>query len=192
MKKLLFLFGLVFVFIATTSFAEDSPLVQAAKKEKERRAKIDAKKSFTNQDIEQERSKTQLGMESASTGSATKESKGEQKTAEKETTGEKQTKDQSNDEEYWKGRAAVAQDQVTAAEAKVQKIQDDMSSMNKAYYIDGSADGVSQHAVLADELNKRQEALDAAKKELEDAKAKREGLEDEARQAGAPPGWVEQ
>ena len=186
MKKIIFLFGLLFVFAVTTCSAEDSPLVQAAKKEKERRAKIEPTKVLTNQDIEEVRKKTTLGIESTSTEESTTEAKqGETKTAEKE-------KDLATDESYWTGRRETAEAKVSAAEAKVRQLQDDISTMNKAFYIDGSADGVSQQPLLSDELNKRQELIDEANKELSDAKGELDGLEDEARQAGAPSGWVSQ
>ena len=60
MKQLFLLFSLIFVFLVAHSFAADSPLVEAAKKEKERRAQLNSPaRVLTNQDIEKFKEKNQ-------------------------------------------------------------------------------------------------------------------------------------
>jgi hypothetical protein len=60
--------------------------------------------------------------------------------------------------------------------------------LQRAFYAE--ADGIAQRGKIGAEANERLTLLEEAKKELEAATRGIEELEDEARRAGAPPGWV--
>jgi hypothetical protein len=70
----------------------------------------------------------------------------------------------------------------------VNSLQSEINELTRAFYAE--ADGVAQRPLIESERNERLDALDKAKKELEDAKQAVENLQDEARKAGVPPGWV--
>ena len=185
MKRLLFQIGLLFVFLVSVSFAQDSTLAEVAKKEKERRAKLKASKTFTNKDVEEWKAKQKSSgalIEGESAAPA-----GEGQTAESETAQPSKEGDVSNNEEYWRKKAQDADERLKKAEEKVNGVQSDINALNRAWY---SGDMDDQRRQVEYERGKRLEDIETAKKELEEAKQAQEGLEDEARQAGAPPGWV--
>jgi hypothetical protein len=184
MKKLFLFLGILFVFTVVTSFAEDSDLVKLAKQEKERRAKTQAKKTLTNQDIEEIRKKQPLtGIENTSEQTQPAEGTETQATAQQGTK-EKDT----NTEEYWRGRKQQADQQLKDAQEKVEQIQSEINQLQTAFYAE--SDGVGQRPVIKQEWDERLKALEQAKQDLQAAQAESSGLEDEARKAGALPGWV--
>ncbi|MCI0411936.1 hypothetical protein L0222_03935 [bacterium] len=181
MKNLFLLIGVLIAFISV-SFGEDSALVKAAKKEKERRAKTEAKKTLTNQDIEEIRKK-QLGMESTSVPGD--ESAGDNKEADKK---DKKEADPTQTEEYWRSRKQETDQRLQEAQTRVQEIQSEINTLTTAFYAE--SDGVAQRPLIESERIERLKELEQAKQDLESAKQESEGLEDEARKAGALPGWV--
>lgn len=184
MKKMILFAGILFAF-TISSFAEDSELVKAAKKEKERRAKVEAKKTLTNQDIEEIRKKQPIsGIEtSEGEGAADETADAGDKTGEK-----KEAVDPTQTEEYWRARKQETDSRVKDAQARVDQIQSEINSLTQAFYAE--SDGVAQRPLIETERIERIKELEAAKKELEEARAASEGLEDEARRAGALPGWI--
>ena len=183
MKNLFLLIGVLIAFVSI-SIAADSELVKAAKKEKERRAKVEAKKTLTNQDIDEIRKK-QLGIEAAAapdseTADETKEAK-EGKTEKKEV-------DPTQTEEYWRTRKQETDQKLEEAQSKVQQLQNEINNLTTAFYAE--SDGVAQRPLIETERIERIKELEQAKQELENARQAAEGLEDEARKAGALPGWV--
>ena len=185
MKKIFLLMG-VFAFVTAVSYAEDSDLVKAAKKEKERRAKTEAKKTLTNQDIEEIRKKHPIsGIETSEAEGEPTETE-ESKTA--DSTAKKEAADPTQTEEYWRGRKQDVDARVQDAQSRVEQIQSEINSLTAAFYAEG--DGVAQRPLIESERIERINELDAAKQELENARSEAAGLEDEARRAGALPGWL--
>lgn len=181
MKKLFLLIGVLIAFVSI-SIAADSALVKAAKKEKERRAKVEAKKTLTNQDIDEIRKK-QLGIETAAApgGEAAEEKEKETKTDKKEV-------DPTQTEEYWRARKEETDKRVEEAQSKVQQLQNEINSLTTAFYAE--SDGVAQRPLIESERIERIKELEQAKQDLENAREDASNLEDEARKAGALPGWV--
>lgn len=186
MKRFLLHFGLMLVFLISVSFAEDSPLVKAAKREKARRDKVKAQKTFTNQDIEDFKAKNK-DTEAVVEG----ENQGEQavdETTPEETPEPQAEENKTNDEEFWKGRYNETAEDLHAAEEKLQKLQEEMNGLKIAFYAE--QDGVAGRPKINSEIERQFEEIEAAKKQLEDSKVALENLEEEARKAGVPPGWV--
>jgi hypothetical protein len=192
MKKILLQFGVVLIFFASICFAQSqtqtqpqtqpqtkpSSLVDVAKKEKERREKTKPTKTFTNQDIQDFKTKNNLTDEK-------KEGETEEQVAEDATT---DNTDSVENEEAWHQKYQQSQDKIKAAEDKINTLQSEINELTRAFYAE--ADGVAQRPLIESERNDRLNSLDKAKKELEDAKQAAEDLQDEARRAGVPPGWV--
>lgn len=166
----------------------DSPLMEAAKKERERREKLKAStkqtKSFTNQDIEDFKAKNKDADKSGE-GEA-EEATGDDTSA----TSEETTTSTQQDEQKWRDRSHEAVERVKDAEEKIQKLQTDINALTQAFYAE--SDGVAQRGQIEDQRNTRLNELEAARKELENAKQAQEDLQDEARREGALPGWIEQ
>jgi len=168
----------------------DSPLMQAAKKERERREKLKASekqpKSFTNQDIEDFKAKNKDADKSG-------EVEGEDATGEDTSATTEETTTSTpgaQDEQKWRDKSHDANERVKDAEDKIQKLQTDVNALTQAFYAE--SDGVAQRGQIEDQRNTRLNELEAAKKELENAKQAQEDLQDEARKEGALPGWIEQ
>jgi hypothetical protein len=172
--------------------SSDSALMKAAKKERERREKTKAAgkpvKSFTNQDIEDFKIKNKdYETSSGETEGETTEQAVEETSTEQATT---TTKDPSQDEEGWRKRSHDAAERTRAAEEKLEKLQSDVNALTQAFYAE--SDGVAQRGQIEAERNARLNELEATKRELETAKQAQEDLRDEARRAGALPGWIEE
>jgi hypothetical protein len=167
----------------------DSALVKAAKKERERRDKLKTSakptKSFTNQDIEAFKAKNKDADRSSTEG---EDSTGEDTSMTPEETTTSNADAQT--EQKWRDRSHEAVERVKSAEEKIEKLQTDVNALTQAFYAE--SDGVAQRGQIEAQRNTRLDELEAAKKELEDAKAAQENLQDEARREGALPGWIEQ
>lgn len=95
---------------------------------------------------------------------------------------------QGHDEAYWKGRAAevraavqTARSELAAAEAEEKREENDFYSWDDGQYRDNVIKPAWDRA--RDEAVKARQNLDAAQKQLD-------SLEDDARKAGAYPGWI--
>lgn len=190
MKRLLVNVGLILIFFVAVSFADDSALVKAAKREKARRAKVKSEKTFTNKDIEDFKAKnkdTEAVVEGENQGEQTGEQT-EAEPAEGETTEPQAEENKGNDEKYWKDRYTDVADNLKEAEERLQNLQEEMNGLRIAYYAE--QDGVAGRPKINSEIEKQFDEIEAAKKQVEESKQALENLEEEARKAGAPPGWV--
>jgi hypothetical protein len=95
---------------------------------------------------------------------------------------------QGHGKAYWQERARAARDRVAAArrdldesEARVSRDENDFYSWDDGQYRDN---------VIKPEWDRAKEAVERAKRELQDATDALSSLEDEARKAGAFPGWI--
>ena len=188
MKKVLFLLPLIFVFLVSFSFAEDSPLVQAAKREKERREKLkQPAKVLTNQDIQKFKEKQGDTEESAETQESTP---ADASTATDQTAADKDKKEKGggDDEEYWRARSAEASRAVEEAQKKVDEIQNDVDALWRAQT---AVDDGQQKQLVTSQRGDKLNDLEKAKADLQAAQQAKQALQEEARRAGAPPGWVD-
>ena len=183
MKKLL-LFVCLFTFAFVCS-AISSDVANVAQQEKERRAKTKSTKTYTNKDVEDFKKKHKIADDSTQTESATDD---EQATGSGEATAD-QTQAAANDptsEEYWRNRSKELSDKVADLQAKYDKAQSDVNQLQTALYSSGG------HQLTTSEFSTRMAERDDLKSQLDQAKAELDGLEDEARKAGVPAGWVRQ
>lgn len=176
MKKILV--SLVVFLFASVTFAAADTLAEAAKKEKERRAKI-AKPArvITNQDIEDFKAKGGLTagtMEFSTEGTSTEETSATASGEEEKTSDEK-------DEEAWTKKTEAAQKKIEDLEKKVSDLESGANSRALNRGVD----------MLTGTAANEQSNLDKAREELEAARQGMEDLQEEARKAGVPPGWVE-
>jgi len=150
----------------------------AAAKEKERRKKSKGTaKSYGNQDLPSPAPTTPSEGAPAPSPSPESETRGAS----------------SRDETYWRGRATGLRNAVAAAEQRVAKAQADYDGARKGNMQPLPIDAISQQPPVPQvnaEADRLQKELDDAKSALAQAQQALADLEEEARKAGAPPGWL--
>ena len=93
----------------------------------------------------------------------------------------------ANGQAYWSGRAKDLQTQLSRNETFAVALQSRINALANEYTNQG--DGVRQAAIAADR-QKTIDELNRLKKEIEDNKKAVADLQEEARRAGVPPGWL--
>jgi hypothetical protein len=183
MKKVYALIS-VFIFVLVAA-ALASDVADVAKKEKERRAKIEKSgKTYTNKDVDKLKKKDNVTDDNSAQSQPSDE---DQATASDDDSAA-QTQDDANSEEYWRNRYKEAKDKVAELQAEFDRTQTNLNQMQSSLaatggsQLPGDAGGDAFRTLMAHR--------DEVKQQLDDAKAALDGLEDEARKAGVPPGWV--
>ena len=185
MKRMLIRLGLVLVFFSCAALASGSQVADAAKKEKERRQKITTpSKVFTNKDVEDFKVKNDLGDEPSSAEEAPPEGEGDTGIV---NYGPGSTPDTSNDETYWRNRYKEATARVEDLQAQADQLQKTINGLllNVSNY-----EGIAAGPQLNAQLGEMKDQLNQINQDLANARQALEDLQEEARKAGAPPGWV--
>lgn len=168
MKKIFVGLALFFFASALVAFADES-IVEVAKKEKERRAKI-AKpaKVITNKDIEEFKAKGNV------TAGTIENTSGTPGGAVPDFTPMQESKDAAKDEDAMRQQVSDAQRKLDDAQEKYKRLQ---ARANTNLYNPGISQLTGQAAADADELAQAKQAVD-------DAQAAAESAQDAARRAG--------
>jgi hypothetical protein len=161
-------------------------LADVAKKEEERRKTVKASgKTYTNKDLGTLPPGTPPPppAPTAST-TATDAAAAKDKDKDTEKPGEKEpVKDQA----YWAGRMKELQTQVQRDQTYVDALQTRVNSLATDFV---NRDDPAQRGKLAGERQKALGELDRLKKQIEAGKKAIADLEEEARRANVPPGWL--
>lgn len=88
----------------------------------------------------------------------------------------------------WRKKSADLRARLAAAEAGVKKLDAEVRRLENDFY--AWSDGNYRDRVIKPALDQARADLDKAKRDADDAKNRLASLEDEARKAGAPPGWI--
>jgi hypothetical protein len=91
------------------------------------------------------------------------------------------------DETYWKGRINAARDAVNRSRMFLDALQSRINALTTQVI---SRDDPYQQASLEQERGKNLAELERVKKEIDDQTKAIAAIEDEARRAGVPPGWL--
>ena len=91
------------------------------------------------------------------------------------------------DEAYWRGRVTEIRDNLQRAKMFQEALQTRINSLSADY---ASRDDPAQRGVVSSDRQKALAELDRVKKEIKDFEKALSDLEDEARRAGVPPGWL--
>lgn len=183
----IFLATLLSIALITPIYSQS--LVEAAKKEKERRAKINKPSKVINNETLQEYLKdkgyTPGTIEQAGgTPPPSTEAKPEK---EKQETYAGPTDLYGRNEDYWRNRIQSAKEKIKALEKEAEDLQSQMNAMRRAFY---AIDDPNQRELLNVQINKTFELIDKNKIELEKAKKELEDIREEGRKSGALPGWI--
>src|SRR5262245_15824203 len=174
---------------ATTARAQTPTLGEVARKEADRRkAQPPAGRVYTNKDLPASAQKNpgeSTAPEAAApvdpVAAATAEKPGEQKPAEAKPEGE------TKDEAWWKNRMMSTREELRRNEMFAEALQTRINALSRDYT---SRDNPAQRrqigqdrAEALSELNRVKGDVDRGKKQIAD-------IEEEARKAGVPPGWL--
>ncbi len=159
MKRLVFTFAVLGL---AAGLASAQSLTEVAKKEKERRKKLDAqgKQSFTETDL---RGGPQFPQRRTSSGASKPEAGAAQ--AEAEATPAEPEPDPTKTESYWRERVSGVNKKISDLEAKLRSPE-----------LTSDTRGASRRQ--------------AAERDLAQARSEKQAIADEARRKGVPPGWL--
>ncbi|HXV61710.1 MAG TPA: hypothetical protein VEK15_13510 [Vicinamibacteria bacterium] len=160
MKRLVF--TLATLFLAAVVSAQS--LAEVARKEKERRKKLQTSESHTYTEVDLRGQGPMTQVTGAGTAAAPAEPAEDEPTGESES-GEREQPDPTQTREYWQGR-------LSRLDGRIRELESQLESPRYTANPRGASE--------------RQ----AVERELEQARADRGALMDEARRAGVPPGWL--
>ena len=173
--------------------ASAQSLGELAKREAERRkAKPPAAKTYTNGDLKTVPPPTGTPGKAAEDPAKPGETKpGEAKAGEKPGEPEKvdSTKppEPAKDEAHWRARMAAARESVRSNEVFAEALQSRINALTAEFT---GKDDPFQRAKVADDRQKALAELQRVKTEVENSKKLIAEIEDEARRAGVPAGWI--
>ena len=152
-----------------------SPLVELAKKEKQRRKKEKAVKVITNEDLTKAPAPSVVISGIRYSPSTAEGVKPEGKLSQKK------------DKKWWASRKKKLEEKISSLKRKIEELQKKVNALTTGFLIEQRP---IAHQRLKDELEKTKGALEKAKKDLEKTRKELEKLYEEARKAGIPPGWL--
>jgi hypothetical protein len=163
-----------------------------AKREQERRkAQPPAVKTYTNDDLKQ------LPPPSGSPGTAAKPADaaaksadakaGDAKAAEPEKVDASKPAEPAKDEAYWRGRITSAREDVRRNEAFKEALQTRINALTADF---SARDDPYQRAKVSDDRQKALAELARVSTDIDKTTKLIADIEDEARRAGVPPGWL--
>ena len=175
----------------TAAAASGQTLGEVAKKEAERRkAQPQGGKVYTNKDLPASAQKPATTNPSTDTAAQTPTdpvaAATEQKAEDAKTAADKPQGDQK-DQAYWKGRMAAAREELRRSEMFAEALQTRVNTLNKDF---NSRDNPAQRSAIGADRTEALNELTRVKQDVERGKKQIADIEEEARKAGVPPGWV--
>jgi len=172
----------VLVTLAVPAFAQS--LGELAQREKERRKTTPpAAKTYTNSDLKQ------VPPPSGTPGKPADEpaKAGDAKKPEPEKVEASKTPEPAKDESYWRGRIMAAREDVRRNEAFKEALQTRINALTADF---SARDDPYQRAKVADDRQKALAEMARVSADIEKTTKQIAEIEDEARRAGVPPGWL--
>jgi hypothetical protein len=181
--------GLVAAVAATALVVSAAPvfaqsLAAVAKKEEERRKKIpDPARVYTNKDLGAPPAAS-TPAPAATPPAATPAAPAD---AAKASAAEAKDKEPAKDQKYWAGRIKTLRDDLARNETYAEALQTRLNSLQADFV---NRDDPAQRAVIERDRQKAAGELGRLKQSITDGKKAITDLEEEARRAGVPPGWL--
>ena len=171
--------------------ASGQTLGEVAKKEADRRkAQPQTGKVYTNKDLPASAQKPASANPSTETPAQTPTdpvaAATEQKAEDGKAPGDKPQGDQK-DQAYWKNRMATAREELRRSEVFAEALQTRVNTLNKDF---SSRDNPAQRSAIGADRTEALNELTRVKQDVERGKKQIADIEEEARKAGVPPGWV--
>ena len=176
---------------AASSYAQQSLADVARKEEERRKTQAPATKVYTNKDLAEVPPSTTpappvggSGSTPSSTGTGTSSSTATKKEDQKDA---KDEKSGGRDQAYWSGRMKSARETLDRDSTFADALQSRISALTTDFV---NRDDPAQRSTIERDRQKAVAELDRLKKQvLADRKAITD-IEEEARRAGVPPGWL--
>jgi hypothetical protein len=168
---------------AFVASAQNPPLAEVARKEEERRKTTKpATKVLTNKDLPKVSSPAPQ-TQPAPPPEAPKPEAAEVSPADnKDTTAEK-----AKDEAWWRARITETREQLHRDEVLLEALQSRVNALTTDFV---GRDDPYQRARIGEDRQKALAELERIRAEIVDLKKKIESIEEEARKASVPPGWL--
>ena len=179
---------LLLILAAVAGSARAQSLADVAKKEEERRKTLpDGAKVYTNKDLTTVPSgstppppASKPGDGSTDAGKAAKDAKDAKDKDDKD-------KEPAKDQAYWAGRLKTLQDQLLRDQNYADAMQTRINSLSADFV---NRDDPAQRAVIERDRQKSVAELARLTKSVQDTRKAIADLQEEARRAGVPPGWL--
>jgi hypothetical protein len=189
MRNLLSTVAVVGVMLTAAVTVSAQTLAELAKREAERRkaAPVPAK-TYTNDDLKQlpppAGTATSKTAEELKAGDALKPAG---KAGDPEKVDATKPSEPAKDEAYWRGRITAAHDDIRRNEAFLEAMQTRVNALTADFT---ARDDPSQRAKIAEDRQKALAEMARLKEDIEKGKKLVVDIEEEARRAGVPPGWI--
>jgi hypothetical protein len=189
---LLLAFGALGVCLATPEARAQSsqpPLADLAKKEAERRKTVkDSKKVITAKDLPESARRPATPPPSSESGApGSPSAAGEQKPAAAGASTSPSAEAPDKGETYWRNRVTQAREALRRNEVFLEALQSRVNGLTTDFV---NRDDPYQRAKIGEDRIKALEEMERVKAEIEGAKKLIGDVEEEARKAGVPPGWL--
>jgi hypothetical protein len=171
--------------------AQAPPLADVARKEAERRKGIkETEKVITTKDLPESARKPKSAPPAASPAPAGEQASragGAQKPAADSTQKAAPAGAGQKDEKYWKDRIETAREALRRNEAFAEALQSRINALATDFV---NRDDPFQRAKIGEDRQKALAELARVKTDIEQGRKQVADIEEEARQAGVPPGWL--
>ena len=170
------------IFCAAPVFAQS--LADVAKKEEDRRKKIpEPAKVYTNKDLGTAPAPSTPSPAAVPAVPAPAATDDAAKAKEQEA----KDKEPAKDQKYWAGRIKALRDELGRNETYAEAMQTRLNSLQADFV---NRDDPAQRALIERDRQKVAAELNRLKQSITDGKKAITDLEEEARRAGVPPGWL--
>lgn len=167
--------------------AQAPALADVAKKEQDRRKTTAApKKVYTSKDLPKSATPPPAAQTPAPAPAAAPAA-GEPAEGEQKADASAQPGEEVKDEQWWRQQMAVLRDELTRNQMFLEALQTRINSLATDYV---SRDDPAQRARVAEDRQRSLSMMDRVKLDIEKANKAIADLEEEARKAGVPPGWL--
>ena len=179
---------LVVLCVAGMVQAQTPSLADLAKKEQDRRKKVPPpQKVYTNKDLPAPATPPAASptpTPDAAPSFATPDLK---PPAEAKEQTESRTPGDTRDEAWWRTRMTAAREELRRNEVFLDALQSRVNSLSADFV---NRDDPFQRAKIGEDRQKALAEMDRVKRDIEQGKKMIEEIEEEARKAGVPPGWL--
>jgi hypothetical protein len=170
--------------------AQAPPLGEVARKEQQRRKALpNATKVYTNKDLPATATRAEGTPQAPAAGSSSTPIEGQQAEPGERPAGEQpaEEKTPASQEAAWKKRMSDAREELRRAEMFAQALQTRVNSLTNDYL---SRSDPAQKARIGQDRKEAMNEQARVKQDIERFKKQIADIEEEARKAGVPPGWL--
>jgi hypothetical protein len=170
--------------------AQTPALADVAKKEQDRRKSTAApKKVYTSKDLPKPATPPPASPPAQAPGTAAPAAPAgaDDAAAGQSADAAAQPGEEVKDEQWWRQQMAALRDELTRNEMFLQALQTRINSLGTDYV---ARDDPAQRARVAEERQRSLAMMDRVKTDIDKANKAIADLEEEARKAGVPPGWL--